>query len=98
MLPEQRIDGSAQVLRVSHGTYQVVECVGFGGVLATTPDHRDTRPWAAAMLYRGTGVALESVGVSDTASGASTLTITITPAMLMMYIRTQMSTWLFRFL
>ena len=41
MLPEQRIDGSAQVLRVSHGTYQVVECVGFGGVLATTPDHRE---------------------------------------------------------
>ena len=49
MLPEQRIDGSAQVLRVSHGTYQVVECVGFGGVLATTPDHREARPWAATM-------------------------------------------------
>lgn len=49
MLPEQRIDGSAQVLRVAHGTYQVVECVGFGGVLTTTPDHREARPWAAAM-------------------------------------------------
>jgi len=81
MLPEQSVDGSAQVLHVPHSAYQAVECAGFRRLEATTPDRRDDDPTGGNCVARWDGVGtLESVGLVGDASAVVSDMVTPTAA------------------